>query len=90
MTDTIRFIAAHWEDILAAVTLVMAAIVGIAHGLVWLASIATSLAAFTATKDDDRAVERFSRWASRMSKGADWLASQHARLMPRRTERTAQ
>ena len=85
MTEILRLVAQHWDDILVAVTLVMSLLVGLAHGLVWVAGILSRLASMTASKSDDAAAARFASWASRMSRGADWLATQHARLMPPRT-----
>lgn len=83
--DLFRLVLDHWDDILAAVTLVMSAIVGVAHGLAWLAGILVRLSLLTSTREDDKAAAAFSTWASRMSRGADWLARQHARLMPQST-----
>jgi len=85
MTDQLRLVLDHWDDILAAVTLVMTAIVGIAHGLSWLAGILSRLSALTGTKEDDKAAAAFAAWAGRMSRGADWLSRQHSRLMPQTT-----
>lgn len=83
--DLLRIVFAHWDDILAGVTLAMTALVGIAHGCAWLAGIFVRLSLLTATKDDDKAAAAFLAWALRMQGGADWLARQHARLMPQTT-----
>ena len=78
MNDPIKTLT----DIAAAITLIMSAIVGLAHGLVWLAAIVERLAALTPSKSDDGAAHRFTAFAATLSRGADWLAAQHARLMP--------
>lgn len=78
------YVLTHWEDILAAITLIMTALVGLAHGLVWLSDVLFRLALMTSSTADDDAARKLMALAARLARGADWLASQHARIMPRK------